>query len=304
LVYSRSTTPLKTSTTTQSNPRIIMFGKAISRVLFGGESSMIYRRNYSTTFRRAIVRNPAANFANGLTTIDLGAPDLKTVLTQHALYCEALEKCGLCLTRLPSAEAFPDSAFVEDVAVLRAKRAILTNPGAPSRKGEVALMRDTLAKEYDLLDQIADPGTLDGGDICELDDHVLIGVSLRTNHEGAQQLAKWLKTQGVTSAFIDIRQTPGILHLKSGISYVGNNRIVVIEALAGLPELRNFELIVTDPSEDYAANLIRVNDYVLIASGFPKLQAKLESLGYSVLPIDMSEYQKMDGGLSCLSLRF
>ncbi len=255
-------------------------------------------------FTRAIVRRPAENFADGLTTVDLGKPSYSLVIEQHQGYCATLEACGLALTHLAADPGFPDSTFVEDVAILTEHGAILTRPGAASRAGEVSSMQPTLAQFYTELAQIVAPGTLDGGDICEAGSHFVIGISLRTNQAGAEQLADWLAQHGYTSDFIDIREVPGILHLKSGISYIGDNRMVVIDALADVPALSRFELIRTHASEDYAANCVRINDHVLMAAGFPLLQAKLGALGYSVLALDMSEYQKMDGGLSCLSLRF
>lgn len=134
--------------------------------------------------------------------------------------------------------------------------------------------------------------------------HFFIGISLRTNEEGGRQLAEWLAGKGYTSSFVDIRQTAGILHLKSGISYIGDNRLVVIDSLADHPGFQGYELVRVAAGEEYAANCIRVNDYVLIAAGFPRFEASLRALGYQLIVLDMSEFQKMDGGLSCLSLRF
>jgi dimethylargininase len=255
-------------------------------------------------FSHALVRPPAPNFAEGLTTVDLGIPDYALALTQHARYCAALEACGLHLTCLPIDPQHPDSTFVEDTAVLTARGAILTRPGAPSRAGEVANIRPALAAAFRQLDTIEPPGTLDGGDICEAGNHFFIGVSARTDEEGARQLAAILARQGYSASCIDIRRLPGILHLKSGIAWLGDRRIVAIDALAALPELAGWEIIRVDPAEAYAANCVRVNDTILMASGFPHLRATLEGLGYNLLELDMSEFQKMDGGLSCLSLRF
>jgi len=255
-------------------------------------------------FTKAIVRLPASNFADGLTTVSLGTPDFATTIAQHGRYCDALRECGLALTHLDADPRYPDSTFVEDVAILTERGAIMTLPGADSRAGEVAHMRTVLPAFYAELAAIEAPGTLDGGDICEAGEHFVIGISLRTNENGARQLAAWLEKLGYTTSFVDIRQTPGILHLKSGISYIGDNRMVVIDALANDPVLQSFELIRTTPAEDYAANCVRVNRHVLMASGFPLLEARLRALGYAVIALDMSEYQKMDGGLSCLSLRF
>lgn len=255
-------------------------------------------------FTKAIVRMPAANFAEGLTTVDMGIPDFDKTIEQHQRYCAALEQCGLALTHLEADADHPDSTFVEDVAILTEQGAILTLPGADSRAGEVENIKDSLRKFYQEWAEITAPGTLDGGDICEAGNHFIIGISLRTNQAGANQLASWLATRGYTSDFVDIREVSGILHLKSGISYIGNNRMVVIEPLANDPAFRGYELIHTQAHEDYAANCVRVNDHILMASGFPILQSTLEKLGYSIIALDMSEYQKMDGGLSCLSLRF
>jgi len=255
-------------------------------------------------FTNAIVRLPAANFAEGLTTVDIGIPDFEKTIEQHQRYCEALQKCGLTLMHLEADAAHPDSTFVEDVAIVVKQGAILTRPGAESRAGEVENMRPALSNFYSSFASIATPGTVDGGDICEAENHFIIGISLRTNETGAAQLADWLAGLGYTSECVDIRTVPGILHLKSGISYIGDNRMVVIETLADHPAFKRFELIRTRPEEDYAANCVRINNHVLMANGFPILQNTLEKLGYSVIPLGMSEYQKMDGGLSCLSLRF
>ncbi len=255
-------------------------------------------------FTRAIVRPPAANFADGLTTAGLGAPDFEKALEQHARYCTALERCGLALTRLAPDPRYPDSTFVEDTAILTERCAILTHPGAPSRQGEVTSLRETLARFYTRFHTLTAPGTLDGGDICEAGAHFFIGVSERTNAEGARQLADFLAREGYTSSLVDIHGVPGILHLKSGIAYLGDNRLVLIDALAGRPEFRGYTVVHVAPAENYAANCVRVNDYVLLAAGYPALEATVRGLGYRGLPLDMSEYQKMDGGLSCLSLRF
>ncbi len=291
-------------------------------------------------FTHAITRLPAANFADGLTTVDLGIPDYPKTLAEHGRYLVALKELGLTLTQLPADLRYPDSTFVEDVAIITENGAILTRPGAESRAGEVAAMKDTLRQFYPELAEIVAPGTLDGGDICEVvpvlargevvpvlargevvpvlargevvpapargetGAHFFIGISLRTNEAGAQQLADWLATKGCTSSFIDIRQTPGILHLKSGIASIGDNRLIVIDSLAAHPAFAGYELIRVAAGEEYAANCILVNDTILIAAGFPKFEATLRGLGYKLKVLDMSEFQKMDGGLSCLSLRF
>jgi dimethylargininase len=270
-------------------------------------------------FTKAIVRPPEANFANGLTTAGLGAPDYALALQQHDAYCAALERSGLTLIRLDADLNYPDSCFVEDTAVMvkalteinvaavhAGTYACLSLPGATSRAGEVdsirAVFKNLLPQHA--LHQIKAPGTLDGGDVCEAGNHYFIGVSARTNEAGAEQLASFVAAHGYTSSFVDIRDIDSLLHLKSGLAYVGDNRLVVTEALAARDEFAWFERVVVPPDEDYAANCLRVNDYVLVAAGFEQFAQKLRQLGYRILVIEMSEFEKMDGGLSCLSLRW
>lgn len=255
-------------------------------------------------FTRAIVRIPGSNFADGLTTVNLGVPHLDQVLEQHAHYCDALRECGLNLTVLEPDVQHPDSTFVEDTAILTAQAAILCRPGAPSRAGEVAAIRPAIESFYTRILTIDDPGAVDGGDICEAEDHFFIGVSLRTNEEGARQLSAHLHSLGYTTSTIDIRSFSSILHLKSGISYIGDNTLVVMDEMASNPHFARFHQLRVSAPESYAANCIRVNDRVLAAQGFPRLTAGLAVRGFRPLALNMSEFQKMDGGLSCLSLRF
>ena len=255
-------------------------------------------------FTRAIVRPPAVSFEQGLSAANLGPPDLDKALAQHANYCAALEQCGLALIRLPADPAHPDSTFVEDTAILTPSCAILTRPGAPSRAGEVAAIGGVLADFYSRIYQIAAPGTVDGGDICQADDQFFIGISERTNFEGARQLAGFLEQEGFASTQVDIRGVPDILHLKSGISYLGGRRIVVIAALAARAAFHDYTIMRIARHEEYAANFLRINDHLIISAGFPQFEATVRDFGLPVVALDMSEFRKMDGALSCLSLRF
>ena len=210
------------------------------------------------------------------------------------------------VTSLEAESAYPDSTFVEDAALLIEGAAMLTRPGAPSRQGEVESMSPVirnLLPAYNI-QSIQAPGTVDGGDICEAGDHFFIGISERTNQTGAEQLAAWLASFSFTSHFIDIRQESKLLHLKSGLAYVGENRLVVTDALARRDEFTGYEHLLVSPDEAYGANCVRINDYVLIPRGCVKLAEDLKKSGYQTIELDMSEFQKMDGGLSCLSLRF
>jgi dimethylargininase len=255
-------------------------------------------------FKQAIVRIPGSNFSQGLTSVDLGVPSFDHVLEQHARYCEALRECGLSVTILDADMNHPDSTFVEDTAVLTAHSAVLTRPGAPSREGEVAAIRPVVCRFFDSIVDIQAPATLDGGDICEAEHHFFLGLSHRTNEEGARQLAEHLAREGYTSSVIDVRGMNTILHLKSGISYIGNNTLVVMEEIAGHELLAGYDLIPVAREESYGANCVRVNERVLVAAGYPQLTADLIARGFHPLVLEMSEFQKMDGGLSCLSLRF
>lgn len=262
------------------------------------------------SFSRAIVRPPGANFAAGLTSAADGAPDLELALQQHAHYCEALRDCGLELIRLGPDPAYPDGTFVEDAAILTARGAILTRPGAASRTGEIDSVADalrTLAIGGAAIRRIEAPGTVDGGDVCEADGHFVIGLSARTNEEGANQLKDHLASMGFPASIVDIRASKTLLHLKTGIAYLGAGVWLAaagvereIESLANL-DLR--VLITVSRDEAYAANCVRVNDSVLAPAGYPGVAAALRSRGLSPVLLDMSEFKKMDGGLSCLSLR-
>lgn len=253
---------------------------------------------------KAMVRLPASNFAAGLwSAIGGGGPDLKAALAQHERYCEALRECGLQLTRLAADLRHPDSTFIEDTAVLTPRAAIVTRPGAPSRRGEEAGTRDALRGFFAKIYEIKSPGTVDGGDVCEADGDFIIGLSARTNEEGARQLAVLLEDLGYKSLLLDIRSSRTLLHLKSGMSYLGNGVFLVSADAPFADALKRYELITASDAEGYAANCIRVNDCVLMAAGYPKLLATLTRRGYSVTALEMSEFRKMDGGLSCLSLR-
>ena len=256
-------------------------------------------------FSRAVVCAPAPTFANGLTSSGaLGRPDVRSALRQHREYCRALEECGLEITELPSDERYPDGTFVEDTAVVAEGVAIVTRPGADSRAGEVAAVAAVLARLTAKAAKIEPPGTLDGGDVCKLDEHFLIGISARTNPAGAAQLADILVRHGYRASTVDIRNNARLLHLKSGMAYLGDRRCVIAADFPQIDALDGYSLLEVDPAEAYAANCIRVNDELLLPRGYPRISARLRDLGYTVRALDMSEFQKMDGGLSCLSIRF
>ena len=208
------------------------------------------------------------------------------------------------MTTLPPDERFPDSAFVEDTAIIADRVAIITRPGAPSRAGEVDAIADALASMRPQLEHIEAPGTLDGGDICQAGEHFFIGISARTNAEGARQLAAILVAHGYTCSTIDIRSHDTLLHLKTGIAWLGDRRCIAVRGFPRSPELAQYEIIEVEAGDAYAANCVRVNATVLVAAGFPAVSKRLRSADIALRELEMSEFRKMDGGLSCLSLRF
>lgn len=256
-------------------------------------------------FTKAIVRLPGENFSQGLTmSAPRSGPDYRMALEQHAAYRHALAACGVDVIVMAADENYPDGTFVEDTFVIADRVAVATRPGAKSRMGEVESVAKSLREFRPRLEQIEAPGTVDGGDICQMDDHFLIGLSARTNEAGAAQLAAILERHRYTSSTVDIRGHPSLLHLKSGIAYLGGRRFLIAPGFPPADGLARCDLTEVAGSELYAANAVRVNEEVLIASGFPELARSLDKLGYRVRSVDMSEFAKMDGGLSCLSLRF
>ncbi len=255
-------------------------------------------------YSRAIVRPPPPTYAMGMTSANEGAPELAQALAQHQAYCLVLEQCGLAVSVLSADADFPDSCFVEDTAVLTPRGAIATRPGAPSRAGEVSSIVAALQAYFAEVAGIAAPGTADGGDVCEADGHYLIGLTTRTNDEGARQLAGLLADIGYPSSIIDLRGRRRLLHLKTGLSYLDDGRMLITGDVPRTAALAPYELIDVPDAERYAANCLCLNDRIVMADGYPATRAALEACGYEVLPLEMSEYRKMDGGLSCLSLRF
>lgn len=252
-------------------------------------------------YKNVIVKTPGQSYMNGLTTSDLGTPDYDVLQEQHAAYVQALKKCGVSVTHLPASEPFPDSTFVEDTAVLTPGFAVLTNPGAQSRNGEVKEIEPALRQFYSIFHTITSPGTLDGGDVLQIEDHFYIGLSDRTNEEGARQLKAILETAGYRGTIIPLKR---FFHLKTGISYLGHNIIVAAGEFIDHSAFAQYDKITVAAEEEYAANCIRVNDYVMIPEGYEQTKRSVQEAGFETIELAMSEFRKHDGGLSCLSLRF
>ncbi|MEW5784032.1 MAG: arginine deiminase family protein [Bacillota bacterium] len=252
-------------------------------------------------FTKIIVKKPGRSVVDGLATSDLGKPDYEKALAQHQEYIRVMGSCAVSVKILEADEAYPDSCFVEDPAVVTEKMAVITNPGAPTRNGETEAIKEALEEFYDIFEYIKSPGTLEGGDIMRMENHFYIGLSTRTNLEGAHQLNDILIKYGYSASVVPLKK---MFHLKTGVNYIGDNTLLVAGEFIEHKQFRNFKNITIDDDEMYAANCIRMNDFVVMPAGFPKTKNKLTAAGFTIKELPVSEFQKIDGGLSCLSLRF
>jgi len=247
-------------------------------------------------YSKAIVRRPGRNFAEGISTSNLGKPDFEKAIEQHSAYCNALTRCGLELIILEADERYPDGCFVADTAIVTGEVAVITRPGAASRMGEETEISAVLS-EFRKIETINPPGTLDGGDVLRVENHFFIGISARTNREGASQLSAILSEYGYRASETEVGAG---LHLKSGIAYLMKGNFISVKGFSKIAGSSG--IIISDTKESYSANCLAVNDFLLIPGGFPKSKEKIVELGYSIIELDMSEFRKMDGGLTCLSL--
>jgi dimethylargininase len=252
------------------------------------------------TFTHAIVRRPGKDMAAGITTSELGPPDYANALEQFDAYVTALNDCGLAVTVLEPLEGYPDAHFVEDTAVVTPDIAVITHPGAEPRKGETPSVAAAL-KSFRPTVSIHPPGTLDGGDVLMMGTHFLIGLSDRTNQEGARQLGHAIAEFGCTWTTVPVAAG---LHFKSSVNAVGEKTLLTTSDFAEHPALAGYRRIVISADEAYAANTLLINGQLLMPAGFPDTRKKLQALGMPIMELDTSEFRKMDGGLTCLSLRF
>jgi dimethylargininase len=247
----------------------------------------------------AILRRPGPDFARGLTTGGLGEPDAARMLAQHTAYADALRALGVEVEVLDALPGFPDAYFVEDVAVVVPELAVVARPGAPSRLGEADAIVPALARHRKLA-RLEPPATLEGGDVLIAGRTAFIGLSARTNVEGAAQLGRLLEPHGYRPLAMPVAAG---LHLKSSVSWLGGDLLLIGERFADRPEFRAFRRIVLDASEEPACNTLLVNGTLLTPAGFPEARRQLEDARLPIVELDVSEVRKMDGGLTCLSLR-
>ncbi len=244
----------------------------------------------------ALVRPPSRNFAHALSEHpDAGSIDFQKAQQQHAAYCEALKTAGLIVEVLEPRDDFLDSVFIEDNAVILEGRAVLCSMKETSRQGEVSLLADALQSRLPVLGLQA-PVFIDGGDVLQTEKAVFVGQSQRTSAEAIEAL------QSLTSKpVIPVAVKKG-LHLKTSVSTLGGNLLVINPAFVETEPFREFEWIEVDEDEAYAANCLAVGENVILPAGFPKLEQRIQEYGFSTLPVAMSEFQKADGGVTCLSL--
>jgi len=253
-------------------------------------------------FTNAIVRTPGRSIVKGISdSKTLGLPNYERAIIQHQSYIDSLKKCGLDVLILEPCEEYPDSTFVEDVALITPNCVIITRPGALSRRGEVHQIELVLKQKFNNIEQIEEPGTIEGGDIMMVGDHYYIGLSERTNLEGAKQIIQILNKYGMSGSTISLKK---VLHLKTSLSYLEENNLVVCGEFIAESSLEQYNQIEIPEKESYAANCIWVNESVIIPKGYPITKKRIENSGYRVLETNVSEFQKLDGGLSCLSLRY
>jgi dimethylargininase len=226
--------------------------------------------------------------------------DVEAVRLQHRRYEERLSELGCEVTRLPAEPELPDAVFVEDTAVVFPEVAVLTRPGAVSRRSEVDATAAVLGAHRDLV-RIEEPGTLDGGDVLLVDREVFVGRSSRTNEAGIGQLRNVLERLGYVVTPVEVE---GCLHLKSAVTRVGARTLLLNPVWVEATLFRGFERIDVDPDEPFAANALRIRETVLFPEAFRRTRKRLEESGFGVVPVDMTELAKAEGGVTCCSLIF
>ena len=243
-------------------------------------------------FTKAIVRTPGRSIDKGIShSKNLGLPNYERAIIQHQSYIDSLKKCGLDVLILEPCEEYPDSTFVEDVALITPYCTIITRPGADSRRGEVHLIESVLKQKFNNIEQIVEPGTIEGGDIMMVGDHYYIGLSGRTNLEGAKQIIQILNKYGMSGSTISLKK---VLHLKTALSYLEENNLVVCGEFIAESSLERYNQIEIPEKESYAANCIWVNGLVIIPSGYPTTKQRIKNEGYRVIETDVSEFEKLD----------
>ncbi|WP_374373671.1 dimethylarginine dimethylaminohydrolase family protein [Tabrizicola sp.] len=259
--------------------------------------------SFSTHFTHAITRRPAGSIIRGLRAVDTGTPDLALMQEHHAAYIATLRETGATVIELPSLDAYPDSVFVEDTALCLPQGAVVMRPGAPSRLGEAAEMAPHLRALYSQVVAIAGADSfIEGGDILVTEREILVGRSARTNAAGIAELTRLVAPWGHTVR--EVHTPPGVLHFKTDCSLLDADTILSTKRLSASGCFTGYKVIDVAEGEEAAANTIRFNDLVLMPAGFPKTRDAIATAGFTTREIGNTECAKLDGGMSCLSLRF
>lgn len=258
---------------------------------------------HSYRFTHAITRKPAASIVAGLRAVDIGTPDLSLMQAHHNAYIAALRSTGAEVVELEALDAYPDSVFVEDTALCLPQGAVILRPGAPSRLGEAAEMAPSLAALYGQVRAIEGVESfIEGGDILTTETEILVGRSARTNAAGIAELEGLVADWG--AKLREVVTPPGVLHFKTDCALLDADTILATPRLAASGCFEGYRVILTAEGEEAGANAIRFNNLVLFPAGFPRTRDALDKAGYDLQEIGNSECAKLDGGMSCLSLRF
>ncbi len=249
----------------------------------------------------AITRDVSPSLAGcELSFVPRSPIDIDRAVAQHEAYRDALRALGCTVVALPAQAAMPDAVFVEDVAVVFDEIAVMTRPGAESRRGEGATVAEAL-KSHRALESIRAPGTIDGGDVLRVGRKVFVGQAARSNAEGIGQLRTLLAPFGYDVTTVPTR---GCLHLKSAATQVADGVLLVQPEWVDVAMFDAFTCIEVDPDEEHAANALRVGGSVIHPACFPKTRERLRRAGVDVVPVDISELQKAEGAVTCCSLVF
>lgn len=249
----------------------------------------------------AIVREISASIGNcEISFVSRDPIDIDLARQQHAAYQRLLAELGCQLTVLPAEDAMPDAVFVEDVALVLDEVAVMTRPGAASRRSEGAAVAAAL-REYRPLLAIEAPGTLDGGDILRIGKSIFVGQSARSNAAAVGQLQSLLAAHGYGVESVPMRDC---LHLKSAVTAVGDDTLLINPQWVSPGAFAGFRMIDIDPTEPHAANALRIGDALIYPACFPRTQARLQAAGLNVRSVDVSELQKAEGAVTCCSLVF
>ncbi len=255
----------------------------------------------ATHFTHAIVRAPSASVTGGLRAVDTGSPDARQFAADHASYVTALKNTGAEVIALPALEDFPDSVFVEDAALCLPDGAVVLRPGAPSRLGEAAAMEPTLCDVYERVARVED-GFIEGGDILVTDREILVGLSARTDAAGVAALRAIVGPWG--HSVRELETPPDVLHFKTDCGLLDGKTVLATRRLAASGCFADYQVIEVAAGEEPCANCIRFNGVVLFPAGFPQTAARLREAGYDLVELPNEQAALIDGGMSCLSLRF